>query len=493
MYINMIRQIIILCLGTAMVSGLFGQGYIDATDLLPDSLINLQTVDVKSVDIDGDGDKDILLANEIQPNGILFNEENSFFAFKSVYGLSPLDQDSEDIAVGDFNRDSLLDMVFVNEDGIAHEYYFNRGNDSFSVAGFLPFIPCNAITSEDYNGDSIPDLFLATKGQNLLLLNDGSGNMMNVSPENLPNQEDISHDVKSGDLDLDGDVDLIIGNEQYPIFLINDGQGIFSDSSLVRLPLQLQNLDVRKIEIKDLNNDSFPDLYLSTVAFSPGADPQNKLWINDGRGYFSDSTELMIPRMPSQSLEVVTLDIEPDGDFDILVGGVQQNPFRIFVNNGSGNFFDRTNQIFGRDTIFKDSIDVLSIEVDDFDGDELEDIYIANRAGKHKLLLRNPVDPLDSLTNIGPNTFGNDVSYPEIFPNPGGVHRSIYFSPGKEIGEYWRLVDLKGNEKAISVRGNSSSSLYDLEIHEDLADGLYILSVQAGEKIISSLMIFQAE
>ena len=70
--------------------------------------------------------------------------------------------------------------------------------------------------------------------------------------------------------------------------LINSG-GFFSEENN-RLPDTGLMLETRKISLGDVNNDTHPDIFVSTVNFNTAGDLQNRLYLNDGSGFFTDAT-----------------------------------------------------------------------------------------------------------------------------------------------------------------------------------------------------------
>lgn len=79
------------------------QLYTNASNNLPDNGAMGQTMDVRAADLDGDGDLDIVLANEFQPNTILLNDGNGVFTNGTAGNLPQENHDSEDVAIADFN------------------------------------------------------------------------------------------------------------------------------------------------------------------------------------------------------------------------------------------------------------------------------------------------------------------------------------------------------------------------------------------------------
>ena len=132
------------------------------------------TMDIEAADIDKDGDPDLVLAMEFKPNIILVNDGNGKFSNESVARLPQVTHDSEDIAIGDFDRDGDADIIFVSEDDRVHEYYLNDGKGYFKDNSnrFDFSSVANAVDAADFDKDGDLDLVLGNDGQDFFLLNE---------------------------------------------------------------------------------------------------------------------------------------------------------------------------------------------------------------------------------------------------------------------------------------------------------------------------------
>ena len=202
---------------------------------LPQGVLDGLTMDAGVADMDGDGDLDIVLANEFRPNILLLNDGAGRFTDGS-HQLPATEHDSEDVGIADFDGDGDLDIMIVSEDDQTNELYFNDGSGSFSnqsdripVAGTT-----NGLAVADLNGDGSPDVLLANNGQDAVIINDGSGGFTDETEARLPLSSDVTQDFELGDVDGDGDPDLVVGNEGPNKLYINDGSGRFVDESRAR-------------------------------------------------------------------------------------------------------------------------------------------------------------------------------------------------------------------------------------------------------------------
>ena len=165
----------------------YSQLYTNAAANLPNAATR-QSMDVQAADLDGDGDLDIVKANEFQANTMLKNNGVGVFSIAPAGSLPNVVNDSEDVVVADFNGDGHLDLVFCSEDDVTlgqvnvHEYYLGNGAGNFNAAPFqLPDSESNAVIAADINGDSKPDLFFGNKGTTTVLIHNGDGTFANES------------------------------------------------------------------------------------------------------------------------------------------------------------------------------------------------------------------------------------------------------------------------------------------------------------------------
>ncbi len=244
--------------------------FTDASDRLPapGGISNAVLV----IDVDRDGDLDLILGNQGQ-NVVLFNDGQGRFT-PDTEGRLPADtRVTQHVAAGDVDADGDLDLVFANEDG------------------------------------------------NRVLINDGRGFFNDETEARLPDLPVMeTRDAELVDLNADGHPDLLLanvgwrpGNDPANRLLINDGTGRFTDESAARLPPNtLTTLDCA---VADLNDDGHPDIVCANMQGMPV-----QVWINDGSGRFTDRTAEWIPPLKVVSaLHVVVIDVNADGRPDIYV------------------------------------------------------------------------------------------------------------------------------------------------------------------------------
>jgi hypothetical protein len=300
---------------------------ITSTNLPQDAA--LHSLDIEYGDFDKDGDLDMAIACENAPNRIYVNDGHGKFT-ESKNALTQSNLDNEDVQVDDFDKDGNLDLIFVSEETEIHQYYLGNGKGGFQdVSSRLPVGgQANAIDAADINMDGYIDIFIGNgigklgTAQDLLLINDKKGGFLNETAQRLPVLLENTQDLKLGDLDGDGDLDLVIGNETPKNrLLINDGKGFFSDSAK-NLPTPYVE-ETREVLLLDVDGDKDLDIVFCNLTCNACdqvvRNPQVRLLINDGKAHFTDETLMRMPKNTFSSWDGGYLDMDADGDLDLIL------------------------------------------------------------------------------------------------------------------------------------------------------------------------------
>lgn len=353
--------------------------------MLPTEMLQGRSMDAELIDLNGDGRLDLIVAAEFGQNVVLLSSGSGFADSRNAIPRGRV-HDSEDIATGDFDGDGRLDVVFVAEDDQANELYLQTKPGVFTDASEMlpsPGHVTNAVLALDIDGDGDLDLMLGNQGQNVVWLNDGGAGFAPDASGRIPEDARTTQDIEGGDLDNDGDLDLVIANENGDRVLINDGSGRFTDQSERRLPA-LPAIETREADLADLDGDGDLDLVLANVGWNPAMDARNRVLLNDGSGVFIDHTDRTPPN-DGFTLDADCVDLDGDGDVDIVLGNSQKGPpVQVWLNDGAAGFTDAT-------TAWVPSLKLthaIDVEVVDLDGDGRWEIYIANHVSADKLLTR---------------------------------------------------------------------------------------------------------
>jgi len=122
----------------------------------------------------------------------------------------------------------------------------------------------------------------------------------------LPFHLESTFALACGDVDGDGDEDLLTDTHLY----LNEGGGIYSTASP-----QQAGFSGFRLALGDVDGDH--DLDLVAASRNVG---QNQLYLNDGRGWFTNVTSTHLPPVKDGTAAVVLEDVDGDQDLDLLVG-----------------------------------------------------------------------------------------------------------------------------------------------------------------------------
>lgn len=351
---------------------------------LPSGLDNISQK-AKATDVDNDGDPDLTIAVQFQENKILINDGTGNFIDESDPRLPAQSFDSQDIATADFNGDGSLDLFFVGNQNETNEFYINDGSGFFSdLTNRIPVTGnSTAVEALDINGDGSVDIMIGNIGQNVMLMNNGNAFFSNQTAVRIPQIADPTRDVKFGDLTGDNLRDIVVGNQNANIILINTGSGFFANQTEDRIPFIDAIEATQDVNIADVNGDGALDIYFGNSGLLEGSNPQDRLLINNGNGFFRDETTNRLPAITTNTFDAEFADLDIDGDLDLIVGNYDGG-IRVLINDGNGFFTDQTG------TWIPENFEpfVTDIEVADFNDDLLPDIYIAVHNGSDQLLFQ---------------------------------------------------------------------------------------------------------
>lgn len=160
--------------------------------------------------------------------------------------------------------------------------------------------------------------------------------------------------ILKGDINNDGKEELYIGGgKDQPGKVISYQSSNFKSMS----PAAMQSSSLSeetKGTLFDADNDGDLDLYMSTGGrFFPGSSSvlTDKIFINDGKGSFSESKDPLVPISFSSTSVALPVDYDNDGDVDLMVGE-RFDPFvyglkggGYILQNDSGKFTDVTGKV----------------------------------------------------------------------------------------------------------------------------------------------------
>jgi hypothetical protein len=323
-------------------------------------------------DVDGDGDLDALISNSDTNSKLLLNDGKGKFTSGSQ-DFKP----SSGAAFGDLNGDQFPD-IFIAE-VTTNQVWMNDGKGVFvEVKQTLPSPENSSVALGDLDGDGDLDAFITNWNghPDQVFFNDGKGNFTD-SGQKLGTWFGTA--VSLGDVDQDGDLDALVANngeqsDNATVLWLNDGKGVFTDSQQ-----RLGFTNAYAAILGDLDGDADLDAFIANSSHM-GANPADKVWLNDGKGVFTDSGQSL---GALYSMTAGMGDLDGDGDLDVVTGNWRVGP-KIWLNDGKGVFTDSNIKLA--------SLNIAGVAIADMDGDKDLDLFVSTNMwsmgdGKHRLWL----------------------------------------------------------------------------------------------------------
>jgi hypothetical protein len=272
----------------------------DATSRIAPGLLNIGMIrDMLWEDVNGDGNKDIILAGDWLALKVFLNVNGTFKELKDAFGGVKTQGWWNCLAAGDFNNDGKTDFIagnhglnsifkatpakpvnmYVNDfdlNGTVEQIICTYdGDKSYPLAlkhdliRQIPGLARKYPKYEMYKDQQITDIFSAEQIENsvhleaflletCLFMNDGTGNF---TKKTLPSEVQFSpvYAAQTGDYNGDGNPDILLGGNLYNVkpevgrydasygtFLAGDGRGGFSV-----IPAKISGLSL-KGEVRDI-------------------------------------------------------------------------------------------------------------------------------------------------------------------------------------------------------------------------------------------------
>jgi hypothetical protein len=293
--------------------------------LMPFQSIGVESSPNESCDLDNDGNTDIAVSST--DNGSVFvvlgngsggwksAQEVTLGASPETHGVAVLDIDGDgdwDVVNANHAADNLA--VMVNTNGVL-------GAPSFIESGVGGEY---ALNSGDMNNDGISDLVVGGQDtqQIIVLLGNGDGTF---TPQTAQDAGGAVWKLVLGDVNGDGKLDVaaVNGDSGSVAILLGNGDGTLG------LPA-VQNTGGTEVGtvLGDLDGDG--DLDWVTSSFSG---QQWHLWVNDGNGNFTLDQDFDAESDANPSCAIMA-DVDNDGDLDLVLTDETSDHTRILVNGG---------------------------------------------------------------------------------------------------------------------------------------------------------------
>jgi hypothetical protein len=368
-------------------------------------------------------------------------ESSGGLSFDEVFSYDLVDYVCENhLAVADFNRDGLQDVVLVvtrPQLGARQARAIllqNAGNWTFhpTVIGIYPDGYGYAAAAADYNQDGFTDLLIREQHATHVLVNDGTGSFREAS-----SFQPGYYSLAVVDVNGDGLPDVASGTQTGKGGRIDLFENLTGDSFSRAWASQLYGTGNDAIEtllVANLNDDGVPDL-LGREIYSGLL--VSLLGVRDSFGF----QEQEVLRLGGRTFALAAGDIDRDGvtDAAVCVGWGQ---VQVFQNQGDGTFVKHWESPPLGDASF-------NLALQDFDGDGLDDVFVGTFDGALRIyrnsrptnfqLAWNSSVPGDGFTGSAADLDGD--GYPELI-----------------VGERYRIRILKNRSMNHPPKADASAT-----------------------------------
>ncbi len=322
-----------------------------------------------SADLDGDGERDLVVANEgsdSAPGAITVlrgNGDGSFTLLQqpdptepgeSVDSL-PAELGTRAVAIGNLDSDPGLDVLAVNTRSNTISVYTSDGEGIFTPRGTVPASASpQDLVLVDLNVDGKHDLIIAAADADAVTVQLGNGDRTFGTVQSYPLGTAPTR-VALGDLNGDDVLDIVASNSLSAdvSVLLATAPGVFGTARSF-----VADADPRALAIGDFDNDGL----LDPVAATEGANAATvALLRNRGQGTLHGVEDVRAGNSPSG---LAVADIDGDGLPDLLVSG-NTGEVAIFPGRADGLGAPNRLNIGGR---------LLGVAAADLNGDTQPDI-----------------------------------------------------------------------------------------------------------------------
>ena len=339
------------------------------------------TLSVAIGDLNGDGDLEAVVGNELQRSGSI----NGAITVLEGIGDGTFNQSRENalpgarpqtVELADVNQDGILDLIsIVTRPGTALQsslaLQFGDGTGDFEDAVDIPLNANgpNDFVVADFNNDGLPDFAVTARFEDdvLLVLQNPDGSFSEPQRIDFSGQ---AQSIEAADINNDGNVDLVARFGDIFV-LLGDGTGAFPDITSFDEPFSGQGGD-DELQIVDVDNDGNLDLL--------GTTRRNFIFMTgDDNGGFNAAVERGTGGFFGAD-SVAAADLNGDGLADLVAVG---KGLSVRLGTGGGAFDNAVITTFGNDVVGR------GIELVDFDNDGDLDALTLISAGNSVLVMLN--------------------------------------------------------------------------------------------------------
>jgi uncharacterized protein (TIGR03437 family) len=271
------------------------------------------------------------------PEGVTTVAQGRKASTASANSLAPSGEAAQNVALGDFNGDGILDSAIETATGISVNLY--QVNGTFATTVYpISGLQTSSIVAVDFNGDGNLDLAVpvipGASGQGYVAILLGRGDGTFGAPSNTAAGLYPFY-LAAGDFNSDGKNDLAVTNVPATAtgagsvsVLLGNGDGTFAPAVSYAV-----GLAPATIVAADFNGDGKLDL----AALDADTIIVNKLWVLLGKGDGTFQNAVSTATATSSGY-LSYADLNHDGKLDAVIADQLASAMSVLMGNGDGTF-----------------------------------------------------------------------------------------------------------------------------------------------------------
>ncbi|MCP4459648.1 MAG: hypothetical protein GY816_16725, partial [Cytophagales bacterium] len=371
---------------------------------------------VFAVDMDGDGDMDVLSASEYDDK-IAWYENDGSQNF-TPYTITTSANGARSVYAVDMDGDGDMDVLSAsyNDDKIA--WYTNEGAGTFTPHTITTSANgAFSVYATDVDGDGDMDVLSASHIDDKIAWYENDGTQ-SFTTNTISTSADGARSVYATDMDGDGDMDILSGsyNDDKIAWYDNDGAQSFTANNI-----SLLANGVNSVYAVDMDGDGDMDVLSASV------DAKIAWYENDGSQSFTAQT---ITTSAFGAHSVYALDMDSDGDMDVLSASYSDDKIALYSNTVAPPSTQTTN-------VSSSNIGINMTDISWTSGDGSRRLVVAKKGGVVD------ANPIDGITYSANSIFGN----------------------GTELGNN-NYVVYDGVGAGFTLTGLTGNTIYNLMVYE---------------------------
>lgn len=364
-------------------------------------------------DLDGDGDVDMMAVGGLYVNWYENDGAGHMIPRIASEGIGRITiSGGVDLKLVDLDGDGDLDAVLTESMGNRVTWLDNNNNGTFTkrlVTGHTAAYSCDPV---DFDGDGDIDVVVTS-----ILGNDNVYWYENDGAQNFTVQHPIlvsyadPYEARALDYDNDGDMDVVVACHSN---LVQNGKVVLcrNNGSNAFTVQELDNAAPRATSVfwVDLDRDGHMDV-LSTTG---GDDRVN--WYRSNGASVPSFTKTVIQYGMGYATYVVADDLDGDGDVDVVVSCLDDRNVNWLENNGS--------QVFTRHELARNVFNAQFVGAGDIDGDGIPEIYATDMESEAVHLYHRTGIVNEQVIGPEPSAC-HDPFISEVVHHPGDIARAL--------------------------------------------------------------------